>query len=101
MIRKRAQSILEYAGLIAIVVGALIAMQVIIKRGLQGKYRSTADDIGEQYSPRHTTGITTITTISTSTEDTENGETVTTSTTHQEVSKSQHIATMDQEYWGE
>jgi len=49
MIRKRAQSILEYAGLIAIVVGALIAMQVIIKRGLQGKMRETADDIGAQY----------------------------------------------------
>ncbi|MDP1853274.1 MAG: hypothetical protein Q8L26_03600 [Candidatus Omnitrophota bacterium] len=39
MFRKiKGQSTAEYAIVIAIVIGALIAMQVYIKRGLQGRY---------------------------------------------------------------
>ena len=48
MIRK-AQSTLEYAALIAVVVVGLIAMQTYFKRGLEGKIKSSADDIGTQY----------------------------------------------------
>jgi hypothetical protein len=47
--KKRAQSSLEYAILIIIVLGALLSIQVYIKRGLQGRLRSATDDIGEQY----------------------------------------------------
>ena len=48
--KKRAQSSLEYAILIIIVLGALLSIQVYIKRGIQGRLRSATDDIGEQYS---------------------------------------------------
>ena len=51
----RAQSTLEYAVVIACIVGALLAMQVYIKRGISGKLRSATDDIGQQYDPRNTT----------------------------------------------
>jgi len=48
--KRKGQSTLEYAILIAIIVAALLAMQIYIKRGIQGKLRSSADSIGEQYS---------------------------------------------------
>ncbi len=51
----RAQSTVEYAILIAVVVGALLAMQIYMKRGVQGKLRSATDDIGAQYVPGKTT----------------------------------------------
>lgn len=57
---KKVQSTLEYAALIAIVVGALIAMQAYIKRGLQGKMKASSDQISsEHFSAQLTTGITT------------------------------------------
>lgn len=49
--KKKAQSSLEYAILIIIVLGALLSIQVYIKRGLQGRLRQATDDIGEQYKP--------------------------------------------------
>jgi len=49
--RKRGQSTLEYAVVIAVVVGALIASQTYFKRGVQGKFKQASDDIGEQFSP--------------------------------------------------
>lgn len=42
-LNKRAQSTAEYAILIAIVVGALIGMQVYVRRGLQGRIRDVVD----------------------------------------------------------
>ena len=80
------QSSLEYAVIIACIVGALLTMQVYIKRGIQGKLRSAADDIGRQYDPGNTTGDITIslnsdiTTEIKSTED--NGKLKTTTTVH-------------------
>jgi uncharacterized protein (UPF0333 family) len=53
-LNKRAQSTLEYAVLVFVIVAALIAMQVYIKRGMQGRIRSSTDEIGEQYSSGHT-----------------------------------------------
>lgn len=49
--RMRAQSTVEYAFLFIIMAGALIAMQIYIKRGFQGRWKSSVDDIGEQYDP--------------------------------------------------
>ncbi len=50
MLRKRkAQSTLEYAILIVIVIGALITIQTYIKRGIQGRLRQATDDIGDQW----------------------------------------------------
>jgi len=54
--KEKAQSTLEYAIIIAVVVGALLAMQTYIKRGIQGKLQASTDSIGEQYSA----GITTV-----------------------------------------
>ncbi|MFA6217553.1 MAG: hypothetical protein WDL87_07915 [Candidatus Omnitrophota bacterium] len=63
---KRAQSTLEYAVIIAVVVGALIAMQVYVKRGLQGRLRQASDDIGDQFSPGvTTTSYTTVSNVTT------------------------------------
>ncbi len=53
--RTKGQSTLEYALIIAVVVGALLAMQVYFKRGVQGKLREATDDIGGQYSAGNVT----------------------------------------------
>ncbi|MDP8259865.1 MAG: hypothetical protein P9L96_02525 [Candidatus Gygaella obscura] len=49
MFNKRAQSTLEYAVIISVVVGALIAMRVFMKRGIEGKLHDAANDIGDQF----------------------------------------------------
>jgi hypothetical protein len=46
MNKSRAQTTAEYAILFAIVVGAFIAMQVYIKRGLQGRIKDVVDTRG-------------------------------------------------------
>jgi hypothetical protein len=48
--RLKGQSTLEYAMVIAIVVGALLVMQIYMRRGLQGKLRESTDSVGAQYS---------------------------------------------------
>lgn len=52
---RKGQSTLEYVILVGFVVAALIAMGVYMKRGMQGKLRESTDQVGEQYSPEHTT----------------------------------------------
>lgn len=49
--QRKGQSTLEYALLIAAVVAGLVMMQVYVKRGVGGKVKSSADDIGEQFDP--------------------------------------------------
>ena len=56
MLNKKAQSILEYAVLIIIVGAVLYVMSNYIKRGLQGRWKSSIDDLGEQYDPRTANG---------------------------------------------
>ncbi len=51
---KKGQSTLEYAVLIVVIIAALIAMQVYLKRGIQGRMRESSDQIGEQFSPGYT-----------------------------------------------
>ncbi len=48
---RRAQSTLEYALLLSVVVGGLLTMQNYLKRSVQGRLQASADEIGEQYSP--------------------------------------------------
>lgn len=43
---KRAQTTAEYAIVIALIVGAVVAMQVYVKRGLQGRMRDAVDHTG-------------------------------------------------------
>ncbi len=52
--RKKGQSAVEYAILIIIVIGALLSIQVYIKRGIQGRMKQATDDIGDQFSPGNT-----------------------------------------------
>lgn len=49
--KRKGQSTLEFAVLIAVVVAAVIAMQIYMKRGVSGKLKSGVDEIGEQYDP--------------------------------------------------
>jgi hypothetical protein len=53
--RQKGQSTLEYAMIIAVVVGALLAIQIYMKRGVQGKMRESTDQIGEQFDAENTT----------------------------------------------
>ena len=43
---KKAQTTAEYAVLIALVIGAVIAMQVYVRRGLQGRIREAVNHTG-------------------------------------------------------
>lgn len=51
IIRKRGQSIVEFTVLLTIVMGVFIAMQFYVKRGLQGRWKASLDDFGDQYDP--------------------------------------------------
>ena len=62
--RQKGQSTLEYAVLIIIIIGALLSIQMYIKRGIQGRLKSATDDIGTQYSQGNTNVIKTMTTSS-------------------------------------
>ena len=53
--RLKAQSILEYTVLIMCVVAGLIAMQIYVKRSIEGRLRQASDEIGEHYAPEATT----------------------------------------------
>jgi Flp pilus assembly pilin Flp len=55
--QKRGQSTLEYAVLVVVIIGALLTIQVYIKRGVQGRLKSAADDIGDQYSDGNTNEV--------------------------------------------
>ncbi len=63
-----AQSILEYAVMVAIAIAALVAMQIYVKRGIEGGLKESADSLGEQYQPgfmdtRMTTQVTSTQTV--------------------------------------
>jgi hypothetical protein len=45
-LNQRAQTTAEYAILIAIVIGAVVAMQVYMRRGMQGRIRNVVDHVG-------------------------------------------------------
>jgi len=101
--RNKGQSTLEYAILIIIIIGALLSIQVYIKRGVQGRLKSATDDIGDQFSPGNTKAeiktITTSTSVDTfvggvtRSELTVDGETI-------EEDSSMNIINVEQEFWG-
>ncbi len=100
LFNKKAQSTLEYAILIGVVVAALIATQVYLKRGYQGKLRESADSAGEQFSPGYTTYdyTTTATTVSNETViDGESRTDITQQTTNRHGNES--VEEASQEYW--
>jgi len=44
--RKKGTSILEYSLLVAIVIAALLAMQIYVKRAVSGRWREAGDVFG-------------------------------------------------------
>lgn len=88
--RNKAQSTLEYALVIAAVIGALLAINAYMKKGIQGRLKESADQIGKQFDGNGTynaswnsssSGTTTTTENRTEGETTSNvstGETITT-----------------------
>lgn len=61
-LKKQAQSTAEYVIILGLIVGAVVAMQTYVKRGMQGRIRDTVDTTadggqnlvnftGEQYEP--------------------------------------------------
>jgi hypothetical protein len=63
---RRGQSTVEYTILIIIVCGAFLAMNQYLKRGVQGRWKSTLDDFGDQYDPRLINSLVNHTIVSTS-----------------------------------
>ncbi len=51
---NRGQSSLEFSIVIFAIIAALLAMQVYIRRGIQGRLRQSADELSlQQYEPEH------------------------------------------------
>ncbi|MFH1441998.1 MAG: hypothetical protein ABIH18_08175 [Candidatus Omnitrophota bacterium] len=106
-LNKRAQSTLEYAVVIAIIVGGLLAMQMYIKRGVQGRLKQASDDIGDQYSPgqsesRYTTVVSSSSdeqTIGATSEDDQEVKTTSTSNQSQRRTGFEEIDKLDTEEW--
>ena len=100
-LKENGQSTLEYAVLIVVIIAALIAMQVYLKRGIQGRMRESTDQIGEQYSPGYT--VTNRTTYSTSNSREENtGWSTTTQIYNQWQNRTgwENVMAASNEYWG-
>ena len=51
---KKGQSVLEYAMMVIIITAAMISIQNYFKRGIQGRWKSAMDGVGEQYDPMQT-----------------------------------------------
>lgn len=67
--KKIAQTTLEYAVLVVVVIGALLAIQTYLKRGIEGKIKGSTDDISsEQFEMNATTYNKTTTTHSSTTD---------------------------------
>lgn len=100
--KMKGQSTMEYAILIIIIIGALISIQVYIKRGVQGRLKSAADDIGDQFSPGNTNITITTRTSSRSNETYQGGVTRSTLLGNEvtNIITNQKIINVNQEYWG-
>lgn len=57
---KSGQATLEYAVVIIVLSAALVAMLIYLKRGVQGRLRSEADQLGQSYSPGNTESAITV-----------------------------------------
>lgn len=51
---QAAQSVLEYAFVLVVVVAALLSMQIYAQRAMQGRLRQYSEELGEQYAPGQT-----------------------------------------------
>jgi len=99
--QKRGQSTLEYAVLIVIIIGALLTLQVYIKRGVGGRLRQATDDIGDQYSDGNMNEVKWTNRASDSSESFNAGVASTNLTSEStNSSMTSNIINTQQEYWG-
>jgi len=100
--RQKGQSTLEYAILIIIIIGALLSIQVYIKRGIQGRLKSATDDIGTQFSPGNTNVVTRMFTSSVSRETFVDGVTRSQLVEDELTTDlmNSNILNVEQEFWG-
>ena len=100
--RQKGQSTLEYAILIIIIIGALLSIQVYIKRGVQGRLKSATDDIGTQFSPGNTNVVKKMITSSDSRDTFNAGVTRSQLLSDEKTSDlmNSDILNVNQEYWG-
>jgi len=102
---KNGQSTLEFVVLFVVVIAALVAMQVYLKRGIQGRLRESSDQLGQQFSPGRTTSNIKTDTFSNFLEENNtggaaNGETkVTYNNQWQDQSGTETVMAMNQEFW--
>ena len=52
MHNRKGQTILEYTVILIILLGVVITMKDYVKRGIQGRWKSATDDLGDQYDPQ-------------------------------------------------
>ena len=99
---RKGQSTLEYAILIIIIIGALLSLQIYIKRGIQGRLKSSADDIGDQFSAGNTNVVRKTFTNSRTVDTKTNGIQRTTLDRNEITAESlsSNIINADDEYWG-
>ena len=104
--KRKAQSTIEYVVLVIIIIGALITIQVYIKRGVQGRMKQATDDIGDQFSPGNTNVVRRMKTDSRTSEAfgiLHQGMSNSTLIDNDEVTitnETSNIINVDQEYWG-
>jgi hypothetical protein len=100
--RIKGQSTLEYAILVIIIIGALLTIQVYIKRGIQGRLKGAADDIGDQFSPGNTKVIRVETVDSVTNETFKAGISKSALTTAEvtDITGTSNIINVNQEFWG-
>lgn len=67
--KKTAQTTLEYAVLVVVVIGALLAIQTYLKRGIEGKIKGSTDDISSEQFEMNATTYNKITTTRSRTQD--------------------------------
>ncbi len=100
---KKGQSTLEYAILIVIIIGALLSIQVYIKRGVQGRLKQSTDDIGDQFSVGNQNAVTRTTTSSVTNQTFIGGvsrtELMENETTNVVINS--EIIDVEQEFWGQ
>jgi cytoskeletal protein RodZ len=51
---RKGQSIVEYTLMLCVILSAILIMQVYVKRAYQGRLKQESDNVGQQYSPKHT-----------------------------------------------
>ena len=49
---RKGQTTMEFVVLMTVILGAFLATGNYFKRGLQGRWKTAVDDLGEQYDPR-------------------------------------------------